>query len=147
MNTTLLLLCLIVYLSPVMAHYMPIVEGNELIRIADQPINETDRVVTCKFLLDLLEHNKYACFSRDEIFNVSHGKTKNVVYDSVMQMMDINHILDKNNKQYTEKIIEVFTPEDFKNKSIKGIHTISPLGNSTLIDAKFTGFKIGKLHF
>ena len=54
MNTTLLLLCLIVYLSPVMAHYMPIVEGNELIRIADQPINETDRVVKGKFFLELL---------------------------------------------------------------------------------------------
>ena len=106
MNTMLLLLCLIVYVSHSMGHYMPIVEGNELIRIADQPINETDRVVTCKFLLDLLEHNKYACFSRDEIFNVSHGTTKNIVYDSVMQMMDINHILDKNNKQYNEKIIE-----------------------------------------
>ena len=106
MNTTLLLLCLILYVSHSMGHYMPIVEGNELIRIADQPINETDRVVTCKFLLDLLEHNKYACFSRDEIFNVSYGKTKNVVYDTVMQMMDINHILDKHNKQYIDKIIE-----------------------------------------
>ena len=106
MNTTLLLLCLIVYLRHVMAHYMPIVEGNELIRIADQPINETDRVITCKFLLDLLEHNNYACFSRDEIFNASHGKTKNVVYDSVMKMMDINHILDKHRKQYIDKIIE-----------------------------------------
>ena len=98
MNTILLLLCIIVYVSQSMGHYMPIVEGNELIRIADQPINETDRVITCKFLLDLLEHNKYACFSRDEIFNVSHGTTKNIVYDSVMQMMDINHILDKSYK-------------------------------------------------
>lgn len=106
MNTTLLLLCLISLLSLCMGHYMPILEGNELIRIADQPINETDRVITCKFLLDLLEHNKYACFSRDEIFNKSHGNTKNVVYDSVMQMMDINSILDKNNKQYIDKIIE-----------------------------------------
>lgn len=106
MNTTLLLLCLILYMSLCTGHYIPIVEGNELIRIADQPINETDRVVTCKFLLDLLEHNKYACFSRDEIFNVSYGKTKNVVYDSIMKMMDINHILDKNNKQYNQKIIE-----------------------------------------
>jgi len=60
MNTILLLLCLIVYVSHSMGHYMPIVEGNELIRIADQPINETDRVITCKFLLDLLEHNKYS---------------------------------------------------------------------------------------
>jgi len=93
-------------MSLCMGHYMPIVEGNELIRIADQPINETDRVITCKFLLDLLEHNKYACFSRDEIFNSSYGNTKNVVYDSVMKMMDINSILNKNNKQFIDKIIE-----------------------------------------
>lgn len=106
MNTTLLLLCLISLLSLCMGHYMPIVEGNELIRIADQPINETDRVITCKFLLDLLEYNRYACFSRDEIFNASYGKTKNIVYDTVIQMMDINHILDKHRKQYIDKIIE-----------------------------------------
>jgi hypothetical protein len=58
-----------------------------------------------------------------------------------------NEIIELSETKYAEKIIEVFSPEDFKNKSIKGIHTISPLGNSTLIDAKFTGFKIGKLHF
>ena len=102
----LLLLCVVSFLSLCYGHYMPIIEGNELIRVADQPINETDRIITCKFLLDLLEHNKYACFSRNEIFNSSKGETKNVVYDSVMKMMDINGILDKNSKEFTNKIIE-----------------------------------------
>jgi hypothetical protein len=89
-----------------MGHYTPIIEGNELISIADKPINETERIITCKFLLNLLENNKYVCFSRDEIFNSSHGNTKNVVYDSVMKMMDINTILDKNTQEFTQKIVE-----------------------------------------
>ena len=59
----------------------------------------------------------------------------------------LNEITELSEKNYSEKIIEVLAPEDFKNKSIVGIHTISTIGNSTLIDAKFTGFKIGKLHF
>lgn len=59
----------------------------------------------------------------------------------------LNEITELSETNYSEKIIEVLSPEDFKNKSIVGIHTISSMGNSTLIDAKFTGFKIGKLHF
>jgi hypothetical protein len=104
MNIVLLIFSILLPIC--MGHYTPIIEGDELIRVADQPINETDRVITCKFLLDLLENNKYVCFSRDEIFNSSYGKPKNVVYDSVMKMMDINNILDKHNKEYFDKMIE-----------------------------------------
>lgn len=59
----------------------------------------------------------------------------------------LNEIIELSETNYSEKKIEVISPEDFNNKSIVGIHTISSMGNSTLVDAKFTGFKIGKLHF
>ncbi len=59
----------------------------------------------------------------------------------------LNEITELSETNYSEIKVEIITPEDFKNKSIVGIHTISTLGNSTLVDAKFTGFKIGKFHF
>jgi hypothetical protein len=59
----------------------------------------------------------------------------------------LNEITELTETNYSEKKVEVISPEDFKKKSIIGVHTISTLGNYTLVDAKFTGFKIGKLHF
>lgn len=59
----------------------------------------------------------------------------------------LNEITELSETNYSEKKVEVIAPEDFKNKSIVGVHTISSMGNSTLVDAKFTGFKIGKFHF
>lgn len=59
----------------------------------------------------------------------------------------LNEITELTETNYQEKQVEVISPEDFKNKSIVGTHTISSFGNYTLIDAKFTGFKIGKFHF
>ncbi|MFM7016006.1 MAG: hypothetical protein ACKOX3_06725 [Bacteroidota bacterium] len=57
-----------------------------------------------------------------------------------------NEIMELNENKYQEKVIESISLTDFKDKSIKGIHTISTIGSSTLIDAKFTGFKIGKIY-
>ena len=59
----------------------------------------------------------------------------------------LNEITELTETTYSEKKVEVIAPEDFKNKNIVGVHTISSMGNSTLIDAKFTGFKIGNLYF
>jgi hypothetical protein len=59
----------------------------------------------------------------------------------------LNEITELTETNYSEKKVEVIAPEDFKNKGIVGVHTISIMGNYTLVDAKFTGFKIGKLHF
>jgi hypothetical protein len=61
--------------------------------------------------------------------------------------IQFNEIIELTENSFIEKTIDTISPVDFKNNFIIGIHTISSFGDKTLIDAKFTGYKIGKLHF
>ena len=59
----------------------------------------------------------------------------------------LNEIIELNENTYVEKINDTISSNDLKPSGAIGIHTISNFGNSTLIDGKFTGFKIGKIYF
>ena len=59
----------------------------------------------------------------------------------------LNEITELTETTYSEKNLDVISPKDFNNKRIVGVHTISTMGDYTLVDAKFTGFKIGNLYF
>lgn len=96
------------------AHYIPIIEGNELIRVADRSEPPEAREATCKFLLELLDEREYACFPRDQVFNYSDeiGTEKNVIYETITNVMKVNNILEKNRIQYEMKLYD--TPDLFR---------------------------------
>lgn len=59
----------------------------------------------------------------------------------------IFEVIELTTDNYIEQAVEHILPEDLGNNSFIGIHTISKLGNKTLIDVKTRRFKIGKIHF
>ena len=90
------------------AHYIPIIEGNELIKVADRAETSIEREATCKFLLELFDERQYACFSRSHVFNYSDemGTEKNVIYETINNVFKVNNILEKNREKYEKELYE-----------------------------------------
>ncbi len=102
------ILLLITLLTLANAHYIPIIEGNELIKTVDKADTEEGREATCKFLLELFNEREYACFSRSQVFNYSneYGEDKNVIYEAITNIMKVNDILLKNREKYEKELYE-----------------------------------------
>ncbi len=96
-------------------------------------------------IITSITHSRSAgtIFQNGEVL-IRPSQNSGITYGGSIQL---NQIITITETEYFEKTIDQITANDLKNKYIKGIHTISVLGDKTIIDYKYKRLKIGSIRF
>jgi len=100
------IICIAYLIDNTNSHHIPVIYGEELIQTIDKADTEVLKVETCKYLINMLDNYDYVCFLKTDIFNSTHGKSKNVMVDSIIKIIDLDITLDKKKDEFFKKMFE-----------------------------------------
>ena len=100
------IICIAYLIDNTYSHHIPVIYGEELIQAIDKADTEQLKVETCKYLINMLDNYEYVCFLKTDIFNLTHGKSKNVMVDSIIKIIDLDIALDKKKDEFFNKMFE-----------------------------------------